>query len=295
MTNSVSSPGGDNSSDTESAPSPSQADASKSGDSKRAEATAGDVQSSDQDKGLAGSARALEPSYGDLRVKEEKSPESEAGSQEARAASFTDSVHPKLEPQDVDMKSGEVQVKMEPEVKERGEKGEHGGREHHSDNDSSATCSADEDVEAEPERRFVFSCCRRGSLQERDVLAVDIYPHSSAGYSPWRSRPCSTLRARCWWPPPSKPISTSSSCTSGRLPSHPWLVTVSGRSVCVQRWITVHKKITGLRLSQISRCWQCDDICNIFNSYASADQIYMTRAYVCNWGSVCMRCKILTK
>lgn len=54
------------------------------------------------------------------------------------------------------MKSGEVQVKMEPEIKERGEKGDHGGREHHSDDDSSATCSADEDVEAEPERRFVF-------------------------------------------------------------------------------------------------------------------------------------------
>ncbi len=70
-------------------------------------------------------------------------------------ASYAGSVHPKTEPQDVDMKSGEVQVKMEPEIKERGEKGDHGGRELHSDNDSSATCSADEDVEAEPERRFV--------------------------------------------------------------------------------------------------------------------------------------------
>lgn len=71
-------------------------------------------------------------------------------------ASYTGPVHPKTEPQDVDMKTGEVQVKMEPEIKERAEKGDHGGRELHSDNDSSATCSADEDVEAEPERRSVF-------------------------------------------------------------------------------------------------------------------------------------------
>lgn len=197
MERSGSSPGGDNSSDTESAPSPSQADPSKSGDSKKGEATAGDTKSSDQDKGPAGSVKALEPSYGELSVKEEKSPESEAGSQEARAASFTDSVHPKPEPQDVDMKSGEVQVKMEPEVKERGEKGEHGGREQHSDNDSSATCSADEDVEAEPERRFFFTCCRCGSSEERDILAIDILPHSSAEYSPWKSHRCSTLQAQC--------------------------------------------------------------------------------------------------
>lgn len=71
-------------------------------------------------------------------------------------AAYAGSVHPKTEPQDVDMKTGEVQVKMEPEIKERGEKGDHGGRELHSDNDSSATCSADEDVDAEPERRCVF-------------------------------------------------------------------------------------------------------------------------------------------
>lgn len=71
-------------------------------------------------------------------------------------APFMGSIHPKTEPQDMDMKAGEVQVKMEPEVKEQGEKAEHGGRDHHSDNDSSATCSADEDVEAEPERRCAF-------------------------------------------------------------------------------------------------------------------------------------------
>lgn len=148
--------GGDNSSDTESAPSPSQADSSKSGDSKRVDSRAGDSQCPDHDRSQASSGKALEPPYSELRVKEEKSPESETQSQEAKVASFTGSIHPKTEPQDMDMKAGEVQVKLEPEVKEQGEKAEHGGRDRHSDNDSSATCSADEDVEAEPERRCAF-------------------------------------------------------------------------------------------------------------------------------------------
>lgn len=148
--------GVDNSSDTESAPSPSQAD-SKSGDSKRAENTTGDVPCTDQDKSQASSGKTADPSYGEFHVKEEKSPESETGAQEekVRVASFPGPVHPKTEPQDVDMKTGEVQVKVEPEIKEKGEKGDHGERQRdmHSDNDSSATCSADEDVEAEPERQ----------------------------------------------------------------------------------------------------------------------------------------------
>lgn len=78
----------------------------------------------------------------------------------------------------MDMKAGEVQVKMEPGVKERGEKTEHGGREHHSDNDSSATCSADEDVEAEPERRCAFFDCSvkvSSCLQVEDVFQLCVW------------------------------------------------------------------------------------------------------------------------
>lgn len=154
--------GGDNSSDTESAPSPTQADSSKSGDSKGSDNAAGDAQCSDQDKVQASNGKAPEPSYGELCVKEEKSPVSETGPQEekTRLAPYASSVHPKTEPQDVDMKTGEVQVKMEPEIKEKGEKGDHGERQKdlNSDNDSSATCSADEDVEAEhEEQRCVFA------------------------------------------------------------------------------------------------------------------------------------------
>lgn len=119
-------------------------------------------------------------------------------------ASFTGSVHPKTEPQDVDMMTGEVQVKMEPEVKERGEKGDQ-GREHHSDNDSSATCSADEDVEAESERRCVFFVITVFILHVRNftragcvrVFEWGVYLFVSAEYSPWKSLHCSALQALC--------------------------------------------------------------------------------------------------
>uniref|UniRef100_A0A3P9NJB4 Nuclear receptor corepressor 1 n=1 Tax=Poecilia reticulata TaxID=8081 RepID=A0A3P9NJB4_POERE len=152
---------GDNSSDTESAPSPSQPDSSKLVDSKRPESTAGEAPGADQDKGQASNGKSADPSYGELRVKEEKSPESESGSQEEKVklSSFPGPVHPKIEPQDMDMKTGEVQVKVEPEIKEKGEKGEPGDRQRelHSDNDSSATCSADEDVEAEPDRQRIYT------------------------------------------------------------------------------------------------------------------------------------------
>ena len=113
-------------------------------------------------QGGGGSSKAQETPYGELRVKQEKSPEGDAGTLEerARAAPYTGVLHPKTEPQDLELRSGgggggEVQVKVEPEAKERGDKGQQDERQRelHSDNDSSATCSADEDVEAEPERQ----------------------------------------------------------------------------------------------------------------------------------------------
>ncbi|CAL8398383.1 unnamed protein product [Boreogadus saida] len=180
---------GDNSSDTESAPSPSQADPSKAGDGKRADGGAANSHPSEQDQaqGVAqsqdvaqgqGAAQAggaaagpssktQETPYGELRVKQEKSPEGDGGTPEerARAAPYTGVLHPKTEPQDLELRSGggggggEVQVKVEPEAKERGDKGQpdERQRELHSDNDSSATCSADEDVEAEPERQKMYN------------------------------------------------------------------------------------------------------------------------------------------
>ncbi|KAM9384950.1 nuclear receptor corepressor 1 isoform 2-T2 [Pholidichthys leucotaenia] len=148
--------GGD-SSDTESAPSPSQGDSSKLGDMKKADSVAGNSQSSEQqDKGETNNGKAPDSSYIEPFVKQEKSPESEGSPQEekAKVAPFVGLVHPKTEPQDVDVKSGEIEVKMEPDIKEKGDGDRQ--RELHSDNDSSATCSADEDVEAEPERQRIF-------------------------------------------------------------------------------------------------------------------------------------------
>lgn len=103
--------------------------------------------------------RGQEPPYCELQVKVEKSPEGGAGDglpQDERAHfSYEMQIHPKSEPQDVEMTApsnerGQVQVKTEPEVKDKEEKQ---GEQHHSDNDSSATCSADEDVEVEPDRQ----------------------------------------------------------------------------------------------------------------------------------------------
>lgn len=104
-------------------------------------------------------AKGQEPPYSELRVKVEKSPEGGAGDglpqDERTRSAYEMQIHPKSEPQDVEMTApssdrAQVQVKMEPEVKDKEEKQ---GEQHHSDNDSSATCSADEDVEAEPDRQ----------------------------------------------------------------------------------------------------------------------------------------------
>lgn len=156
--------GPDNSSDTESAPSPSQADppkvsvmaAQRDEDSTGVAATASEQDASASSKG----PEALP------EVKQEKSPE-EAGGSDGMAGAQDDrcrgggggydeaQVHTKSEPQDVEMSGpGDIQVKLEPDARERIDKhGELGGGQHehpHSDNDSSATCSADEDVETEP-------------------------------------------------------------------------------------------------------------------------------------------------
>lgn len=61
-------------------------------------------------------------------------------------------LHPKSEPQDAETAGGdraEVHVKTEPELREN----EKPSEQPHSDNDSSATCSADEDIDAEPDRQ----------------------------------------------------------------------------------------------------------------------------------------------
>ncbi len=153
--------GPDNSSDTESAPSPSQTDPSKSDSPTHPNSALDGV--SDQDvtatKGPVADAKGQEPPYGELRVKVEKSPEGGAGDglpqDERTRSAYEMQIHPKSEPQDVEMTApsserAQVQVKTEPEVNDKEEKQV---EQHHSDNDSSATCSADEDVEAEPDRQ----------------------------------------------------------------------------------------------------------------------------------------------
>ncbi|XP_035383227.1 nuclear receptor corepressor 1 isoform X4 [Electrophorus electricus] len=161
--------GADNSSDTESAPSPSQADPSKP--SEPLSHPSPGVGSLEPDpatpKGSGADSKGPEPPYGELQVKLEKSPEGSAAgdgtAQDERARlPLEPQVHLKSEPQDTDMgvapgpagDSIEVRVKTEPEARDKAEKL---GEQTHSDNDSSATCSADEDVEAEPDRQRLFS------------------------------------------------------------------------------------------------------------------------------------------
>ncbi|KAJ8275776.1 hypothetical protein COCON_G00075280 [Conger conger] len=164
--------GAENSSDTESAPSPSQADP-KTGE-QRADGTPRPEASPERDGGrkaqaFCGGAKGQEALLGELRVKLEKSPEGgEADPQEERSRilAYEAQVQTKSEPADPDAKApGEVRVKVEPDAKEKGERAEMAAglsqrglhRDAHSDNDSSATCSADEDVDQEPDRQRMFS------------------------------------------------------------------------------------------------------------------------------------------
>lgn len=142
---SFSSVGADNTSDTESAPSPSQSDTSKPTESQTQtldqEAAAPKVPNAD--------TKAQEP-FNELQVKLEKSPEG-AVVDESMVKDEAQ-LHPKSEPQDTETAGGdraEVQVKTEPELREKEKQSE----QPHSDNDSSATCSADEDIDAEPDRQ----------------------------------------------------------------------------------------------------------------------------------------------
>ncbi|KAJ8266327.1 hypothetical protein GJAV_G00129140 [Gymnothorax javanicus] len=154
--------GAENSSDTESAPSPAQGDP-KAGEQQVEDASNGPHgdASPAQDGGHKGGV--------ELRVKLEKSPEGgEPGHQEERAHPLYEA-QPKSEPMDVDLRAmGDVQVKVEPDAQEKADKaelreagaglGQRGAhRDTHSDNDTSATCSADEDVDVEPDRQRMFS------------------------------------------------------------------------------------------------------------------------------------------
>ncbi|KAL4608779.1 nuclear receptor corepressor 1 [Arapaima gigas] len=151
--------GVENSSDTESAPSPSQGGSSKASEQQAdcPSRASGPDAASEQDS----VPKSIESPYGELRVKLEKSPEAGemAASEERPRPTYEAQVQLKTEPLDL----GDVQVKLEPETKEKGERCEltepgvslsqrMPPRDSHSDNDSSATCSADEDVDTESEK-----------------------------------------------------------------------------------------------------------------------------------------------
>uniref|UniRef100_A0A8C1JV00 Nuclear receptor corepressor 1 n=1 Tax=Cyprinus carpio TaxID=7962 RepID=A0A8C1JV00_CYPCA len=188
--------GPDNSSDTESAPSPSQTDPSKS-DSVTHPNSALDG-ASDQDdtvtKVPVADAKGQEPPYCELRVKVEKSPEGEAGDglpqDERTRSAYEMQIHPKTEPQDLEMTApsserAQVQVKTEPDIKEKEEKQ---GEQHHSDNDSSATCSADEDVET---FFSVLSLGKPFAYMPYDLKLMEQESHGGVGRpgSPYRLSP----------------------------------------------------------------------------------------------------------
>ncbi|XP_023688841.2 nuclear receptor corepressor 1 isoform X1 [Paramormyrops kingsleyae] len=158
--------GAENSSDTESAPSPSQGDSAKGGE-QRTDGAPHDDATPERD----GPSKSHEPLYGELRVKLEKSPDAgeSMGADDRARTLYEAPVQPKAEPPDADTKlPGDVRIKVEPDAKEKADRAEmveqgpgpsqRGPlREAHSDNDSSATCSADEDVDGEPDRQRIFS------------------------------------------------------------------------------------------------------------------------------------------
>ncbi|GCC35974.1 hypothetical protein chiPu_0014464 [Chiloscyllium punctatum] len=182
--------GAENSSDTESAPSPSPVDTGKSS-----------KESTEMNKlteeGLNPTSRSsptippVSPAQAaaspELQVKQEMNlgfeepMEGQRGSEAEVKPVFEPQVKPKTEPVDVDMKPEEnLQVKVEVDAKDKEfEKARQqetvaselldlpqpGSQvESHSDNDSSATCSADEVEDGEPERQRMFSPESKSSL-----------------------------------------------------------------------------------------------------------------------------------
>ncbi|XP_059511460.1 nuclear receptor corepressor 1 isoform X4 [Stegostoma tigrinum] len=182
--------GAENSSDTESAPSPSPVDTGKSSK----ESTETNKLTEEELNPTSKSSPIIPPvspapaaASPELQVKQEmnlgfeESMEGQRGSDAEAKPVFEPQVKPKTEPVDVDMKPEEnLQVKVEVDVKDKQfEKARQQETvaselldlpqpgpqvESHSDNDSSATCSADEVEDGEPERQRMFSPESKSSL-----------------------------------------------------------------------------------------------------------------------------------
>ncbi|XP_025027010.1 nuclear receptor corepressor 1 isoform X4 [Python bivittatus] len=196
--------GAENSSDTESAPSPSPAEVSKPSEDAPPESSSSRITTdvaAEQDSAIkpapsasppsaAQSTKPAESESAELQVKEEAKSEVEELMETESRISLVDTkpilslaASAKAEPVEVDTKPpGDIQVKVENEAKEREEdmpkeKLEPEGvdfssghpanaqrMEPSSDNDSSATCSADEEVDGEPERQRIFAMDSKPSL-----------------------------------------------------------------------------------------------------------------------------------
>ncbi|XP_031751921.1 nuclear receptor corepressor 1 isoform X5 [Xenopus tropicalis] len=201
--NAEDSEGAENSSDTESAPSPSPAEAAKLGDDAvdRTTSSVSIEAPPEQDaasKSVSDSSptptveniKPPETQYTELKVKEEISTETEEAmeveerSQGAEIKSTLSlPVQTKAEPDEVESKPSEsAEVKIEEDTKDqdmerlmdRAEATDmvyapplhisRGRQESQSDNDSSATCSADEEVDGEPERPRIYTLDSKPSL-----------------------------------------------------------------------------------------------------------------------------------
>ncbi|XP_053562089.1 nuclear receptor corepressor 1 isoform X2 [Bombina bombina] len=192
--------GAENSSDTESAPSPSPADGTKHADEMTLRTTSDslpeDVSSEQESKNKpdSGSSPSVsvqntnsENQYPELHVKEEINTEPEEAMElEDRCQTLETKpppclqVHTKPEPVEAEGKLTDIaQVKIEDEAKEReikklkddvsemeftSQHPTHGRPESQSDNDSSATCSADEEVDGEPDRQRIYGLESKPSL-----------------------------------------------------------------------------------------------------------------------------------